>query len=171
MFDRRVAVDHPYDFSFTDIHGRELQLDEFRGSVLLMVNVASECGFTPQYAGLESLWRELCDQGLVLLGFPCNQFGAQEPGDEVEILAFCQERYQVSFPLTAKVAVNGPERHPLYRWLTEPAGGFGGDIEWNFEKFLLARNGRRLARYPSATTAQDTVLLQQLVDALEEDTG
>ena len=159
-------MDYPYDIGYRDIDGRERHLEDFRGSALLIVNVASECGYTPQYAGLELLWRELREQGLVVLGVPCNQFGAQEPGDETAIRQFCQSRYQVSFPLSAKVAVNGPGRHPLYAWLTDPAGGFSGDIEWNFEKFLLGRDGRRLARYPSATTPQDAVLLQQVLDAL-----
>lgn len=160
-------MSHPYDFRFLDIEGRERPLETYRGYALLVVNVASYCGFTPQYEGLESLWRELKDQGLVVLGFPCNQFGAQEPGDEAAIQAFCSERYQVTFPLGSKIDVNGPHRHPLYAWLTSPEGGFPGDIEWNFEKFLLGPDGRRLARYPSATTAQDATLLQQVVAALE----
>lgn len=161
-------MSHPYDFHYRDIDAQERRLETFRGSALLVVNVASYCGYTPQYAGLESLWRELKDQGLVILGFPCNQFGDQEPGDEAAIREFCVSRYQVSFPLGAKIKVNGTDRHPLYAWLTDPEEGFPGDIEWNFEKFLIGRNGRRLARYPSATTAQDAVLLQQVVDALEQ---
>jgi len=159
-------MDDPYAIGYRAIDGEERSLEAFRGSALLIVNVASECGYTPQYGGLEALWQELKAQGLVVLGFPCNQFGAQEPGDEAAIRRFCQTRYQVSFPMAAKVAVNGPERHPLYAWLTDRAGGFGGDIEWNFEKFLLGRDGRRLARYPSGTTPQDAVLLQQVLDAL-----
>ena len=133
------------------------------GKVVLAVNVASKCGLTPQYAGLERLYEELQDQGLVVVGFPCNQFGAQEPGTEQEIVQFCQTTYDVKFPLTAKIDVNGPGRHPIYQWLTSE---FPGDIEWNFEKFLIARDGKVVKRYPPATKPDDKGLLQDIADHL-----
>lgn len=138
-----------YDFTATDIDGENRSLDEYRGKVLLVVNVASKCGFTPQYAGLEKLWREYRDRGFVLLGFPCDQFGHQEPGDEAEIRNFCTLNYDVSFPLYAKVDVNGDAAHPLWKWLKDEKGGFLGidAIKWNFSKFLVGRDGRVIKRY------------------------
>ena len=133
---------------------------------MLAVNVASECGLTPQYEGLERLHRELHDQNFAVVGFPCNQFGAQEPGSEAEILAFCQTTYGVRFPLAAKLEVNGPARAPLYAWLTDAANGHPGDIEWNFEKFLIARDGRLLQRYPPTVKPENAGLLQDIADAL-----
>ncbi|MDI3261923.1 MAG: glutathione peroxidase [Fulvimonas sp.] len=137
-----------YDFSALDIDGRERSLGEWRGKTLLIVNVASRCGFTPQYAGLEALWRRHRARGLVVLGFPCDQFGHQEPGDEAEIRAFCTTRYEVSFPLFAKVEVNGPRAHPLFRWLQRERRGLlgSGAIKWNFTKFLIDDRGRVVAR-------------------------
>ncbi len=134
--------------------------------VVLVVNVASRCGLTPQYRGLEKLYAELRDQDFVIVGFPCNQFGAQEPGAEDEIVQFCATNYGVSFPLTTKIEVNGPGRHPIYAWLTSDDDGFPGDIEWNFEKFLLDRDGRVVKRYPPATTPEDKGLLQDIADLL-----
>ncbi|MFA7292770.1 MAG: glutathione peroxidase, partial [Rhodocyclaceae bacterium] len=132
-----------YDFSATTIDGRELSLEEFKDKVLLIVNTASKCGFTPQYEGLEKLNRQYAARGLVVLGFPCNQFGAQEPGDAAEIANFCSLTYQVSFPMFAKVEVNGEGTHPLYRFLKEAKPGLLGTeaIKWNFTKFLVDRNG------------------------------
>jgi glutathione peroxidase len=155
-----------YDMRVQSIDGSPDLLGALRGKVALAVNVASRCGYTPQYAGLEQLQRELADQGFTVVGFPCNQFGAQEPGSERDILRFCQTTYQVSFPMSSKLEVNGPHRHPLYALLTAAEGGFPGDIEWNFEKFLIGRDGRILKRYPSATAPQDKGLLQDIVDAL-----
>ena len=155
-----------YDMRVQSIDGSPDLLGELRGKVALAVNVASRCGYTPQYAGLEQLQRELADQGFTVVGFPCNQFGAQEPGSERDILRFCQTTYQVSFPMSSKLEVNGPHRHPLYALLTAAEGGFPGDIEWNFEKFLIGRDGQVLKRYPSATAPQDKGLLQDIVDAL-----
>jgi glutathione peroxidase len=155
-----------YDVSVRSIDGSPDLLGALRGKVALAVNVASRCGYTPQYAGLEQLQRELAEQGFTVIGFPCNQFGAQEPGGEREILRFCQTTYQVTFPMSSKLEVNGPHRHPLYALLTASEGGFPGDIEWNFEKFLIGRDGRVLKRYPSATTPRDKGLLQDIVDAL-----
>jgi glutathione peroxidase len=140
-----------YDFSATDIDGRERALREFDGRALLIVNVASQCGFTPQYKGLEALWRKYRDRGLSVLGFPCDQFGHQEPGDANEIKQFCSLSYDVTFPLFAKIEVNGPGAHPLFTWLkSEKAGVFGTEgIKWNFTKFLVDRSGRVVKRYAS----------------------
>jgi glutathione peroxidase len=142
-----------YDFSAKTIDGRQQSLQDFKGKVLLVVNVASECGFTPQYAGLEALYREHRGQGFAVLGFPCNQFGAQEPGDEAQIKQFCDTRFQVSFPMFAKVDVNGPETHPLYAFLKSAEPGVLGTeaIKWNFTKFLVGRDGRVVKRYAPAT--------------------
>ena len=138
-----------YDFTATDIDGRERALREFAGRALLIVNVASKCGFTPQYGGLEQLWRKHRDTGFAVLGFPCDQFGHQEPGDETEIKAFCSLTYDVTFPLFAKIDVNGAEAHPLFQWLkSEKAGVFGTEaIKWNFTKFLVDRTGQVVKRY------------------------
>ncbi len=138
-----------YDFVVRTIDGEEKTLDEFRGRVLLVVNVASRCGFTPQYAGLEALYRKYHDRGLVVLGFPCNQFAGQEPGSEAAIRAFCSTQYDVTFPLFAKLQVNGRDTHPLYRWLKhQKPGAFGSEsIKWNFTKFLVDREGRVLERF------------------------
>ena len=137
-------------------------LGGLRCQAILVVNVASECGYTPQYAGLEALHQEMGGMGLVVLGGPCNQFGAQEPGSDEEILGFCRQKYAVSFPMAAKVDVNGSGRHPLYDWLTSEANGYPGDIEWNFEKFLVDAEGTLRARYPSATTPDDAGLMTDL---------
>ncbi|MEY8879756.1 MAG: glutathione peroxidase [Leptothrix sp. (in: b-proteobacteria)] len=136
-------------FSALANDGREVALSDFRGQVLLIVNTASACGFTPQLGALEQLWQDYRVRGLVVLGFPCNQFGAQEPGSNAEIAAFCQRDYGVSFPLMAKIEVNGAAAHPLYRWLVEQAPGILGTraIKWNFTKFLIGRDGMVLARY------------------------
>jgi len=155
-----------YGFRVRAIDGGADLLGPLRGKVALAVNVASECGLTPQYAGLERLHAELAAEGFTVVGFPCNQFGAQEPGSDAEILRFCRSRYAVSFPLAAKLEVNGPGRAPLYAWLTDAANGHPGDIEWNFEKFLIGRDGRLLARYPPAVPPQDKGLLQEIAAAL-----
>lgn len=154
------------DFEISRIDGRPDLLADLRGHVVLAVNVASRCGHTPQYAGLERLHRELAEHGFSVVGFPCNQFGAQEPGSEEEIARFCRTRYDVTFPLSAKLEVNGADRHPLYAWLTAPANGHPGEIEWNFEKFLIGRDGKLLARYPSGTSPEDKGLLQDIAEAL-----
>lgn len=138
-----------YDFSARDIDGQTRSLDELSGKVLLVVNVASQCGFTPQYTGLEKLWREYRERGLVVLGFPCDQFGHQEPGDEAEIRNFCSLNYDVTFPLFAKVEVNGANAHPLWQWLKQEKSGLLGigAIKWNFSKFLIGRDGQVIERY------------------------
>ena len=146
------------------ITGEDASIGDFAGNVLLVVNVASECGLTPQYSGLEELhskYPELC-----VLGFPCNQFGSQEPGTEEQILDFCQTRYDISFPLFAKIEVNGDGRHPLYTALTDETAGFPGKITWNFEKFLIARDGTLLARFEPKTTPDDPALIAAIEDAL-----
>jgi glutathione peroxidase len=141
-----------YDFTVRTIDGADLRLEQFTGRVLLIVNVASRCGFTPQYAGLEALFRRYHDQGFEVLGFPCDQFGHQEPGNEAEIRAFCTGNYQVSFPMFAKIQVNGAAAHPLFRYLRKARRGLIGTsaIKWNFTKFLVARDGTVLRRYASA---------------------
>lgn len=142
-----------YDFSAQAIDGREVPLADYRGKVLLIVNTASKCGFTPQYDGLEKLYGDLSGRGLVVLGFPCNQFGQQEPGDAAEIANFCKLSYDVSFPMFAKIEVNGAGVHPLYKWLKGEAKGLLGSeaIKWNFTKFLVDRNGRVIDRYAPTT--------------------
>jgi glutathione peroxidase len=142
-----------HDFTLPALDGGTLNLADYAGRVLLVVNTASECGFTPQYAGLETLWRDYRERGLVVLGCPCDQFGHQEPGDAARIRDFCTSRYGVSFPLSAKFLVNGPDAHPLYRFLTHAAPGLLGSeaIKWNFTKFLADRQGRVTRRYAPTT--------------------
>lgn len=142
-----------YDFTARDIDGAERALGDFRGKVLLIVNTASQCGFTYQYEGLEALHRKYAERGFEVLGFPCNQFGKQEPGDAEEIKSFCSLTYDVTFPMFAKIDVNGPDAHPLYDYLTRQKGGglLGRGIKWNFTKFLIGRDGEVLARFPPTT--------------------
>ena len=142
-----------HDFSAPTINGEPKSLGDYRGQVLLIVNVASQCGFTPQYAGLEALWQKYHERGLVVLGFPCNQFGGQEPGDEATIANFCSSKFNVSFPLFAKVDVNGETAHPLWQHLKKAAPGVLGSekIKWNFTKFLVNREGQVVKRYGSIT--------------------
>lgn len=143
------------DFTADTLTGQEMSLSEYAGKVALVVNTASKCGFTPQYAGLEKLHETYADQGLVVLGFPCNQFGSQEPGGAEEIGAFCEKNYGVNFPMFAKIDVNGDDAHPLYKWLRTEKGGVLGDrIKWNFTKFLIGRDGKVIKRYGSATTPE-----------------
>jgi glutathione peroxidase len=138
-----------YDFEAQQIGGQTVALSQFRGKPMLIVNTASACGFTPQFAGLEELHKRYAERGLVVLGFPCNQFGSQDPGSNDEIASFCQVNYGVSFPMMAKIDVNGPQAHPLYRWLTAEAPGLLGSkgIKWNFTKFLVGKDGSVLKRY------------------------
>ena len=145
-----------YDFSAKDLDGKEHALAEFRGKPMLVVNTASKCGFTPQYTGLEKLHRDYGDKGLVVLGFPCDQFGHQEPGDADEIRNFCSLNYDVSFPLFEKVEVNGAKAHPLWQWLKKEKPGLLGmeAIKWNFTKFLLDRNGKVVKRYAPTDTPE-----------------
>jgi glutathione peroxidase len=146
-----------HDFRVRDLDGREVGLGDYWGQVLLIVNTASKCGFTPQYAGLEALHRKYAGRGFEVLGFPCNQFGAQEPGDAEEIRSFCTTTYDVSFPMFAKIEVNGPAAHPLYAYLKEARPGLFGSqaIKWNFTKFLLDRQGVAVRRFASAAKPKD----------------
>ena len=146
-----------YDFEVQQIDGKILPLKKFKGKVLLIVNTASACGFTPQFAGLEELHEAYGKKGLVVLGFPCNQFGGQDPGDNSQIASFCQLNYGVSFPMMAKVRVNGAEAHPLYQWLQAEAPGLLGikAVKWNFTKFLVGRDGAVLKRYAPQDTPQE----------------
>lgn len=138
-----------YDFSAIDIDGHDKSLTDYSGKVLLVVNVASKCGFTPQYTGLQSLWEKYRERGLVVLGFPSDQFGHQEPGDESEIKNFCSLTYDVDFPMFSKVDVNGGNAHPLWKWLKDEKSGLLGigAIKWNFSKFLVGRDGKVIKRY------------------------
>ena len=138
-----------WGFEAETIGGQRVKLSRYKGKVLLIVNTASQCGFTPQFDGLQTLWQAYQDQGLVVLGFPSNQFGAQDPGNNDEIASFCQLNYGVSFPMMSKIEVNGAAAHPLYRWLTREAPGVLGSqmIKWNFTKFLVGRDGRTIKRY------------------------
>lgn len=152
-----------YDFSARRLNGDNQDFEAYRGQVLLIVNTASRCGFTPQYTGLEALYRTYRDRGLVILAFPCNQFGMQEPDDGEAIGQFCQTRFDVTFPLFAKIEVNGDAAHPLYAWLKHEAAGILGTeaIKWNFTKFLVDRSGKVVHRYAPATRPDE------LTDAIE----
>ena len=145
-----------YDFTVKDIHGKPVKLDRYRGKVMLIVNTASECGFTPQYKGLEAMYEKLHDKGLEVLGFPCNQFGGQEPGSEKEIAQFCELNYGVTFPMFAKVDVNGDKAAPVYKFLkAEKPGLLGSEaIKWNFTKFLVDREGNVVKRYAPNDTPE-----------------
>lgn len=139
-------------FTATTLEGQEQSLADYQGQVVLVVNTASKCGFTPQYKGLEELYQQFTDDHFVVLGFPCNQFGGQEPGEAQEIGAFCEKNYGVTFPMFDKVEVNGPHAHPLFQWLRTEKGGVLGDrIKWNFTKFLIGKDGKVLSRYGSRT--------------------
>ncbi|WP_263262688.1 glutathione peroxidase [Pseudomonas sp. RIT-PI-S] len=155
-----------HDTRLVALDGSTLPLDGFAGQVVLVVNVASKCGLTPQYEGLEHLQERFGSRGFTVLGVPCNQFGGQEPGSEAEIQAFCSTHYAVTFPLTAKMEVNGDQRHPLYRLLVGEGAEFPGDISWNFEKFLVGKDGRVLARFSPRTPPQDPALLNAIEGAL-----
>jgi len=154
------------EFTLPSLTGGTLHLADYAGQVMLLVNTASECGFTPQYAGLEALWRAYRESGFVVLGFPCNQFGHQESGDAAEIGQFCSKNYGVTFPMSSKIEVNGAQAHPLYQYLTRSAPGLLGTeaIKWNFTKFLVDRNGEVVARYaPTTKPANLTAEIERLL--------
>ncbi|GGO75477.1 glutathione peroxidase [Marinobacterium nitratireducens] len=155
-----------YDFEVTGIDGDKVGLEQYQGKVLLIVNVASKCGFTPQYKGLQALYEKYHDRGLEILGFPCNQFGSQEPGDEAQIKEFCSLNYDVSFPMFSKVDVNGTNAAPLYDSLKKAAPGLLGStsIKWNFTKFLVSRDGQKITRFgPTATPASLEAAIEKLL--------
>lgn len=154
-----------YDISVKTIDGKPKSLADYKGKVMLIVNVASECGYTSQYAGLEKLHKKYQSQGLVVLGFPSNDFGGQEPGTNAEIKKFCSDSYQISFDLFEKIHVKGSEQHPLYKLLTSNADP-AGDINWNFEKFLITRDGNILASFKSIVTPEDKMLIDMIEKAL-----
>ena len=146
-----------YDFEARQINGKDIALSQFKGKVMLIVNTASKCGFTPQFGGLEELYKSYSGKGLVVLGFPCNQFGSQDPGADGEIADFCQVNYGVSFPMMGKIDVNGPAAHPLYKWLSSEAPGLLGSkgIKWNFTKFLVGKDGQVIRRYAPTDKPED----------------
>ena len=160
-----------FDITVKDIKGKDVSLDAYRGKVVLIVNVASRCGFTKQYTGLEALYAKYKEQGFVVLGFPCNQFGGQEPGTEEEIQQFCSVKFNVKFPLFAKVEVNGPGRAPLFTFLTGDASPFPGKVSWNFNKFLVGRDGKLIARYESKVAPESEELIKAVEAALAESRG
>jgi glutathione peroxidase len=156
-----------YDFELSSIDDKPLPLKQFSGKAVLLVNVASRCGLTPQYTGLESLYQEYKDQGLEIIALPCNQFLQQEPGTHEEIKEFCSLNYPISFPMSGKVDVNGENRIPLYEWLAGDASAHSGDITWNFEKFLVGRDGQLLKRFHPKIEPQDAEIKIAIEDALE----
>ena len=158
------------DFNALDIDGKPVDLADYRGAVVMVVNTASHCGYTYQYEGLEALYQKYKGQGLVILGFPSNDFLGQEPGSNQEIKAFCTDTYKVSFPLFGKIAVNGNRQHPLYKWLTAPDSdpGFSGKITWNFNKFLLGRDGKVVARFDTAVKPESPDIIKAVEAALSQ---
>ena len=161
-----VRADSPYDAPVKDIEGKDASLSAYKGEVMLIVNVASKCGNTPQYAALETAFEKYKGKGLVVLGFPCNQFMKQEPGTGAEIKYFCTSKYHVTFPMFDKVEVNGAGRHPLYTDLAGPASPFPGDIKWNFTKFLVGRDGKIVARFEPATKPDAPEVVKAIETAL-----
>jgi glutathione peroxidase len=160
------AANALYDIPLKDIDGNNTSLKPYQGQVLLIVNVASKCGYTPQYANLEALYLKYKDQGLVVLGFPCNQFGGQEPGTDAEIKQFCSAKYNVTFPLFDKIEVNGADRHPLYEALAGKNSPVAGDIRWNFTKFLVGRDGKILKRFESKVKPDEPEMTAAIEAAL-----
>ncbi len=156
-----------HEFTLSSIDGKAAPLSEYKGKVVLLVNVASRCGLTPQYAGLEALYRKYKDRGLVVLGFPANNFGSQEPGTNEEIKQFCSRKYDVTFPMYSKISVKGDDQAPLYQFLTDAATDTGGEIKWNFTKFLAGRDGRILARFEPKVTPDSPEVIAAIEKALE----
>lgn len=156
-----------HDFKMKSIDGQEIKLDTYKGQVALIVNVASRCGYTPQYEGLQAIYTKYKDQGFVVLGFPANNFGSQEPGTNEEIKTFCSTKYNVTFPMFAKISVKGADIHPLYQYLTSNEVGFGGDVQWNFGKFLIDKNGKVIARFASGDAPESSKVTQAIEQALK----
>jgi glutathione peroxidase len=165
-----AAARSVYNFTLKSIDGKPVSLSEYHGKVLLLVNVASKCGFTPQYAGLESLYEKYKDRGLVIVGIPANNFGGQEPGTNEEIKKFCSNKYNVSFPMMSKVSVLGEDKTPLYAFLTDKSVNpqIGGDIKWNFTKFLFDRNGKPVARFEPNVTPDSPQVISAVESALKQ---
>lgn len=160
------AIANLQDIPLKDIEGKDVTLKAYQGKVLLVVNVASQCGLTPQYRALQALQEKYAAKGFTVLAFPCNDFGSQEPGSNEEIKQFCSTKYKVTFPLFDKVHVKGNDQHPLYKALTGKEGAFPGDVKWNFGKFLIGRDGKPLARFEPGTTPDDAGLTKALEEAL-----
>src|SRR5215208_4779849 len=158
----------PLDFTVKSIDGKEQKLSDYKGKVVMLVNVASKCGYTKQYTPLQSVYQKYADQGFVILGFPANNFGGQEPGTEEQIKEFCSSKYNVTFPLMSKISVAGDDKHPLYKFLTEEQTGkeFAGDIGWNFTKFLVDRNGNLIGRFATKTSPDDAAVTAAIERAL-----
>jgi glutathione peroxidase len=171
--EKEGQVVSPLDFKLKTIDGKEMDLAQYKGKAVLLVNVASKCGLTPQYEALESVYQKYKDQGLVVVGIPANNFGGQEPGTEAEIKEFCTTKYKVTFPMTSKISVAGDDKHALYKFLTEEptAKEFAGDIEWNFGKFLVDRNGNLMARFSSRTKPDDAKVTAAIEKALAAKTA
>lgn len=161
-----VSAQSLYDIKLKDIDGKDTTLAAYKGKAVLIVNVASKCGYTKQYSGLEATYQKYKDQGLVILGFPCNQFGGQEPGTNEEIKEFCSSKFNVTFPLFDKIEVNGANRHPLYVALAGKNSPFPGDIKWNFNKFLIGKDGKILKRFDSGVKPDAEELIQAVESAL-----
>ena len=158
-----------YDFTLKDVGGRDVKLEQFRGQVVMLVNVASKCGYTPQYDGLQKIYEQYKDRGFTILGFPANNFGAQEPGSNEEIQEFCRINYGVTFPIFSKISVKGDDIHPLYKYLTEKETNpeFGGEIKWNFNKFLIGKDGKIIARFDSKDKPEDAQVTGAIEQALQ----
>ena len=165
---KEAAVNSPLDLTVQDINGKQTDLKQFKGKVVLIVNVASRCGNTPQYKGLEAMYKKYADKGLVVIGFPANDFGKQEPGSNEEIKQFCTSKYDVTFPMMAKISTKDPEKAPIYKFLTEKptAGDFAGDVEWNFTKFLIDRNGNLIARFGNKVKPEEKQVNAEVEKAL-----
>ena len=161
-----TAADSLHDIPLKTIEGKAASTKDYAGKVLLIVNVASECGYTGQYTGLQALHQKYHEQGLVVMGFPCNDFGGQEPGSETEIAAFCTNRYNVSFPMFEKVTIAGPNKHPLFAALTAPSSPTAGEVQWNFTKFLVGKDGKPLARFEPDVEPEDYALEEAVKAAL-----
>ncbi len=158
----------PLDFTVQDINGKDTNLSQYKGKVVMIVNVASKCGYTPQYEQLEAVYKKYADKGFVILGFPANNFNGQEPGTNEEIQTFCKSKFGVTFPMMSKISVLGPDKAPLYQFLTEKptAGDFAGEIGWNFNKFIVDRNGNLIARYNSKVKPDDKMVTEEIEKAL-----
>lgn len=162
-----VRADSIHNIAVKDIDGKDTTLGAYKGKVLLIVNVASQCGYTPQYKGLETIYEKYKDKGFTVLGFPCNQFGQQEPGTNEEIKQFCSSKYNVKFPMFDKIEVNGPNRHPLYVALAGDKSPYPGNIKWNFNKFLIGRDGKIIKRFDSKATPESPEVTAAIEEALK----